>query len=231
MIINNTFVNILRRRYQQEIHLLHRLDRETSGLILCARNNEYCRRYQKELKNIMTGKYYLAVIRGRLARETVIVDQPLLSKGQGAIRCRMWVAAEGKLCHTIFHQIADHNDYSLLLVELLTGRKHQIRAHLAYLGLPLVGDKIYGHDGRYFLKRISEELSVDDYQVLGARNHALHAWAVRLKLDDQGERLFFSRIFSDDMRRYLDCFSGWETTARTLLLALNRNVGKWYDPE
>jgi 23S rRNA pseudouridine1911/1915/1917 synthase len=55
----------------------------------------------------------------------------------------MWVAENGKSCRTIFHKIAGKDSYSLVLAELLTGRKHQIRAHLAHLGQPLVGDKIY----------------------------------------------------------------------------------------
>jgi 23S rRNA pseudouridine1911/1915/1917 synthase len=175
LIIYNTFVNILRRRYHQDIHLLHRLDRETSGLLLCAKNKKFCGLYQKELSKIITGKYYLAVIRGRLNQQVVTIEQPLATREDSAIRCRMWAAENGKSCRTIFHEIAGNNNYSLVLAELISGRKHQIRAHLAHLGQPLVGDKIYAHDGKYYLKRIEGELTEKDYQELGEKGQGFVA--------------------------------------------------------
>lgn len=217
LIVYNTFVNILRRHYQQEIHLLHRLDRETSGLLLCARDKETCSRYQKELGNLITGKYYLAVIQGSLQKPIVTVTQPLATKEHSPIRCQMWVTTQGKASRTVFHTIASTDNYSLVLAELLTGRKHQIRAHLAYLGQPLLGDKMYSDGGKYYLKRLEEELTEQDYQQLGAHNHTLHAWAVRLKLPGRPEECYFSRIFSEDMQKYLAHFPNWEKKAKILL--------------
>jgi 23S rRNA pseudouridine1911/1915/1917 synthase len=220
LIVYNTFVNILRRQYNQDIHLLHRLDRETSGLLLCARSKKSCGLYQGELSKIITGKYYLAVIRGRLNQQVVTMEQPLATRGDSPVRCRMWVAENGKSCRTIFHKIAGKDSYSLVLAELLTGRKHQIRAHLAHLDQPLVGDKIYDHEGKYYLKRIDSELTEKDYLELGAHNHTLHAWAVRLKLPNQPESLYYSQIFSEDMQKYLEYFPNWEKKAKTLMRSL-----------
>lgn len=225
LIIHNTFANVLRRHYQQDIHLLHRLDRETSGLLLCARDKDSCRLHQKDLKRIMLNKYYLAVVRGRLSQGVITVDEPLATRKASQIRCQMWPAADGKACHTIFHKIASNHNFSLVLAELITGRKHQIRAHLAYLDLPLVGDKIYAHGGKYYLKRISAELTARDYRELGAHDHLLHAWAAHLKLPGHPSAIYFSEIFSAEMKRYLENFPNWENQARTLLRTIDkRNI-------
>ena len=217
LIVYNTFVNILRRHYGQNIHPLHRIDRETSGLLLCARNAEACRAFQKQMDQLVNGKFYLAVVHGELVASGLEVDASLTTRPDSPVRCRMHVDAGGKTCRTILHTIMAREDYSLVLAELITGRRHQIRAHLAHLGHPLVGDKIYSYNGKYFLKRIEHDLSADDYRQLGAHNHTLHAWAMHLTLPDHPARLYFSNLFSSDMQKYLHLFPGWQEKATRLL--------------
>lgn len=217
LIVRNTLVNLLRRHYGEEIHPLHRLDRETSGLILCARSREACQRWQHPQPPLITGKYYLAVVQGRMAPGTRAADQPLAVRPDSPVRCRMWPEAGGKPSLTIFHTLAAGTAGSLVLAELVTGRRHQIRAHLAHLGHPVIGDKIYGHNGHYFLKRVAGELTPADFRELGANHHTLHAWAIQLTLPDCPPRLCFSRLFSEDLRRYLEFFPGWEDSARAMV--------------
>ncbi|HSH13784.1 MAG TPA: RNA pseudouridine synthase, partial [Desulfurivibrionaceae bacterium] len=217
LIVRNTLVNLLRSHYGEDIHPLHRLDRETSGLILCARNREACQRWQQPRHQLITGKYYLAIVQGRMAPGIHHADQPLAVRPESAVRCRMWPEAGGKACLTVFHTLAATTTVSLVLAELITGRRHQIRAHLAQLGHPVIGDKIYSHDDHFFLKRVEGELTSADFLELGAMNHTLHAWAMRLKLPDCQEKLHFSSLFSADLRRHLEFFPGWENRARVQL--------------
>jgi 23S rRNA pseudouridine1911/1915/1917 synthase len=227
LIVRNTLVNLLNCHYGEDTHPLHRLDRETSGLILCARNREACQRWQNPRQPLIVGKYYLAVVRGRMPLGTRQSEQALAVRPESEVRCRMWPEAAGKPCRTIFHTLAAEATASLVLAELVTGRRHQIRAHLAQLGYPVIGDKIYSHGGHYFLKRVTGELTADDFRELGANNHTLHAWAMRLKPPGEPERLFFSRIFSEDLRRYLIFFPGWEKNARERLAQICSKPANW----
>ncbi|MBU0483052.1 MAG: RluA family pseudouridine synthase [Proteobacteria bacterium] len=217
-IIHNTLVNILRRQTSNpDIHLMHRLDRETSGLILCAKGKEICRLWQSRLAEIIRRKFYLAIVRGKFDERRLEIDVELGSSPDSAVHCQVVVVPAGKTSRSVIHPIATRKDVSLVLVEIMTGRRHQIRTHLAHVGYPVVGDKIYGNDGIYYLKRLTQELDENDYQILGAVNHTLHAWALDLALPGQGRQCFFSEIFSPDFNDYLKLFRGWQEKALFIL--------------
>ncbi|MGK0248748.1 MAG: 23S rRNA pseudouridine1911/1915/1917 synthase, partial [Oleispira sp.] len=189
--VYNTLIQLLRRESPwPDAHLLHRLDLETSGLILIAQNNEAARQYQSKLEHVIKRKLYRAVVVGEpdWKIKDFICDLGTLDESHGGsvIRSQMHVLpkGEGKESRTLFNvlatQIKEGVSYSLIECELFTGRKHQIRAQLAHLGHAIVGDKIYSNGGDFYVKRLGKVLTDADYEALLTPHHLLHAYEVHL---------------------------------------------------
>ncbi len=164
---------------------LNRLDVETSGIVAFARGREALRRFSPGNAETRWSKTYLAVVEGVLT-EGGSVDSPLGELAGDPIRTRMHPHPGGKPARTLFRPLFARANKTLVLVQPVTGRKHQIRVHLASIGHPVVGDKVYGHGGRYYLKRLEGELHADDHAVLGAQHQVLHAVSLEIR-DSHGE--------------------------------------------
>jgi len=189
--VYNTLIQLLRREsHWPDAHLLHRLDLETSGLILIAQNNAVACQYQSKLDHLIKRKIYRAVVIGNPDWETkdFYCDLRTLDDNEGgtAIRSQMHVVpkGQGKESRTLFNVLATKlvkgERFSLIECELFTGRKHQIRAQLAHLGHPIVGDKIYSNNGEFYLKRLDKILSEVDHEKLLTPHHLLHAYQIHL---------------------------------------------------
>jgi RluA family pseudouridine synthase len=186
------FVNVLANLYKEFTGdatwaPLNRLDVETSGIVAFARGPEAARRYAPGNPETAWTKTYLAVAHGRIA-EAGRIDAPLGEKPGDPIRSRMHVLEGGKAALTLYKPLAHapaagipDSSVTLLEVTLLTGRKHQIRAHLASIGHPIVGDKMYSREGRYYLERLGRELDATDEAALGAPHQLLHAFALEIR--------------------------------------------------
>lgn len=132
-------------RPDADIGLAHRLDRETSGLLLLAKNLPALRHLQQQFKQRDTAKRYFALLDGRLAEDRVCIDRPLHKTERGGER--FMVAGEaGKPALTEFRRLEDRGPYSFVEVLPVTGRTHQIRVHAAALGTPCAGDPKYSDD-------------------------------------------------------------------------------------
>ncbi len=157
-------------RSRERIFIVHRLDRETSGILVFARTEEAKRKLQDHWDTV--DKTYLALVHGvPKAGEGVI--STLLAENTAL---RVYVtqdAAKGKPARTAWRRLQDNGDRSLLGIDLLTGRKHQIRVHLAHIGHPVVGDRKYGPPEP------------------GAKRLMLHAYSITFDHPHTGQRLTF----------------------------------------
>ncbi len=162
------------------MHLVFRLDRETSGVIVLAKTSAMAARLQKAMERRKIGKAYVAVLTGELAAP-VTVDQPLGDDIGSPIFIKTAVTADGRASITHFTPVSAAGGFTLARVVTESGRKHQIRAHARWLGFPLVGDKIYGPDDRLYLEFIEHGWTAGLEAQLLLPRHALHCAEIDLR--------------------------------------------------
>jgi 23S rRNA pseudouridine1911/1915/1917 synthase len=164
------------------VHLIFRLDRETSGVVLFAKDPEMGRWLQIAAQDRRYGKAYEAILVGELSAE-VVVDQPLGPDhfSPVAVKSRVVSKGQGQEALTRFTPIARGRGFTLCRVTTESGRKHQIRAHAEWLGYPLVGDKIYGPDPRLFLEFVEHGWTSALAEKLLLPRQALHCAEIDLR--------------------------------------------------
>jgi 23S rRNA pseudouridine1911/1915/1917 synthase len=162
---------------------VNRLDRETSGVTLLAKDLGTARELGRLWEGRQVEKDYLAIVHGHLQETHGIIDAPLGKDEQSKVAIKDCVRADGAAARTEYwvqRRFAhDQMPFTLLLVRPHTGRKHQIRIHLAHLGHPIVGDKLYGGDEDLYLALVEDRLTPEQRQRLILPHHALHAREVR----------------------------------------------------
>lgn len=210
-----TMTAVVRRNENNtSLNPLHRLDRETSGLMFYVKTKYAHRRLQKDFRRFLSGKYYLCLARGIVESSEFDIDVKIAEAHKPPVNYKMIQSEEGKRSFTHFWKLDTNNKFSLLLAKLNTGKKHQIRVHLELAGFPIVGDKLYSFDSKYFIKRCNDELNEDDIKTLGANNHLLHSFAMRASIPGESKtRLFYSFQFSEDFQKYLKLFPNWKEKA------------------
>jgi len=189
------------------IHLIFRLDRETSGVVVLAKDVEMGRRLQMAAQERRYAKIYLTILTGELAAETV-VDQPLGADFSGPIAVKNCVVplGRGQTAITRYTPLIARNGFTLARVITETGRKHQIRAHAQWLGHSLVGDKIYGPDQKLFLEFIENGWTPRLAEKLLLPRQALHCAEIDLTL--AGETHIFRAPLPEDLVAFVETRMG-----------------------
>jgi 23S rRNA pseudouridine1911/1915/1917 synthase len=200
----NTFLRELERQLSAreqrhvQLRLAHRLDRETSGLLVVARSAEAARRFERQFTLGSVEKRYLALVRGLPASERFEVALPIGFAARSAIAIRRSAesdAREARDAHTAFEVLERRSDRSLVRCTPTTGRTHQIRVHLEAVGHPVLGDKLYGvPDERYlaWVHAVKAGAPFDAVATFGAEHQLLHAAEIAFAHPLTGEPLHFA---------------------------------------
>lgn len=180
------------RGLERKVRLVHRLDRETSGTIIVAKEPFAYQGLVEQLRSNQLKRKYLAIVRGILPEKSGVIDQPIgRSESSEGHALRRVVSATGKDSKTYFKVVQEYCNLSLLELKLASGRTHQIRVHMKWLGFPIVGDDMY--------HKSSEDI----------QRQALHAWSVTFQHPRTRERLNIRAPLPLDMKNLLvKAFSG-----------------------
>ena len=183
------------------LELVHRLDRETSGVLMVAKKRSALTRLQDQFRDRETGKTYLALVQGQWPSNKKVIDLPLLrylvpqGQGEGERRVRVASAQEpqAQRAITLVRVSRLVGGYSLLEVTIKTGRTHQIRVHLASQGYPIIGDDKYGDFA------LNRQLATE-----GIKRMFLHAWRLQFKHPHTGRPVTLEAGLPSELQAFID---------------------------
>jgi len=175
---HHTVTWLLEERFGRENrpNLAHRIDAETSGVLLCTRDLDAEREMKKMFARRDVRKQYVAIVRGILDPPSGRIEVPIAPNPHSIVKARMWCGdPQGMPALTEYETIRVIGDCTFVRLKPRTGRQHQLRVHLDHIGHTIVGDKLYGPDESLFLDYIHGGLTEDIIRRAGHRRQALHA--------------------------------------------------------
>ena len=183
------------------LELVHRLDRDTSGVLLVAKKRSALTRLQDQFRDRETGKTYLALVKGQWPSNKKVIDLPLqrylipngVGEGERRVRIAAKDDANAQRAITLVRVSRLVGDYSLLEVTIKTGRTHQIRVHLSSQGYPIVGDDKYGDF------ELNKRLAA-----LGMKRMFLHAWRLQFIHPQTGRSETVEAALPDELQNFID---------------------------
>lgn len=168
--------------------IVHRLDKDTSGVIIIAKNDKAHINLSEQIKNHEVEKTYIALVRGIVKENEATINMPIGRSTKD--RKKMAVAKTGKNAVTHFKVLERHGNYTLLEVKIETGRTHQIRVHLSEIGYPIIGDTVYSN-------------GKNEWGIIG---QCLHAKSIKFKHPITGKQMYIEA----ELPKYFKEIIKWE---------------------
>ena len=161
--------------------IIHRLDRDTSGVIICAKNDAAAKMMQRQFSDRKVKKQYVAIVEGAPKEQAAVIDLPIARNPKAPSTFR--VDGNGKSAQTKYEVIKSDKNFSLIRLQPHTGRTHQLRVHMAHIGTPIVGDRVYGKEGQRLM---------------------LHAEGLEITLPNKERKIFKSSIPQEFFEHFPD---------------------------
>lgn len=171
------------RKDQQSLKIVHRLDKDTSGIMILAKNTDAQRKFSQYFEKGQVQKIYLALITGSPSEQSGMIDAPLMQSRKNPERIQVDYK-NGKDAQTLWELLADFGNISLIAARPQTGRTHQIRVHLQYAGMPLVIDPLYGQNQAVMLSSFKADYKLGKFSEEKPLIDRLTLCAYQLEIED-----------------------------------------------
>ncbi len=197
---SNTNILKLAREYNPVLQVCHRLDKETSGILVLAKNEIAYKHLNKQFADRSVNKIYHAVVHGTNTLEYIMFSAPIKALNSGLVKID---TVSGKESHTVFNTLEVFKFHSLMECNPVTGRTHQIRVHLSAMERPIVGDVSYGGQP-FFLSQYKPKYNIGKYEEERPLMDrvALHSYSIKFKNPD-GDTLYIEAEYPKDIHAIL----------------------------
>ena len=205
-------LTLLNKKYGK-IFIVHRLDKETSGIIIFAKNAEAHRTLSMDFEHRRVQKTYLALVEGRMVEMEGTIDKPLAPSMTRYNK--MVINKRGKRSITTFKVLESFKYYTLVEANIHSGRLHQIRVHLASIGYPLAIDFLYGNKEEFrlsFIKKKGLNLGKFEEERPIMTRTTLHAYSLTIQHPTTNEEMTFKAELHKDFRAVINQLRKWNTT-------------------
>lgn len=202
--------HLLSMQYEEKIYVVHRIDRETSGVICFAKTEEAHKNLSQQFEGRVVEKIYLALVDGKPTPPEGTIDKPI---GQHPTQAgKMTVSRDGKTALTDYKTVEVFKAFALMEANIKTGRTHQIRVHFKFIGHPLAIDPLYGRREAFFLSEIKNrnyQLGKDQEENPLMSRATLHAARLELNHPSTGARMSFAAAPPKDFQAVLNQLRKW----------------------
>lgn len=211
---SDTLIQRVHAHFQDQIEergeaprLGHRLDRETSGVLLVGKDVAAHRELRRQFEAHLVDKTYLAIVTGDPADGAGSIRLPIGPSTASRIRLKMAIRGDGLEARTDYRVLERFGSHALVECQLFTGRQHQIRLHLSAAGHPIVGDKLYGPDDELFIRSAEDRLMPEDLIQLELPRQALHHHRLAFDTPAGTGRVTVESPLAEDLGTFLESLS------------------------